>query len=329
MDNIDKKALAELSLDFGVGTNELRLIHQNDRNSVYDYRLNNKEFILKIIRASRSDINLISGELDWIDYLYNNGIRVLRTIPSRRDKLIETIELDGSFFLGFSYEKIGVSESMMECEFVQKLGQVMGRMHKVTKDYEPSDKLFRRPEWFHADWLSCPDKVIHTSQPVIIEKCHEFRERLQALEFNRDSYGLIHDDLHTGNLIISNGEITIIDFECCQYKWFIGDIASALLFNIWKEPNKDMELMKQSAIDFMENLMIGYNSENKIAACWGEHIPLLLKLREMSLYVSCYSEWDLGKINKDQSLFLYRKHNIENDVPYIDIDFSESLLCKT
>jgi len=329
MDDIDKKALAELSLNFGLGTNELRLMQQNDRNSVYDYKLNNKEFILKIIRASQSDINLVLGELDWIDYLYNNGIRVVRAIPSRRDKLIESIELDGSFFLGFSYEKIGISESMMEYEFAQKLGQVMGRMHKVTKNYEPSDKSFRRPEWFHADWLSCPDKVIHPSQSIIIEKCHELRERLQALDFDRDSYGLIHDDLHTGNLIISNGEITVIDFECCHYKWFIGDIASALLFDIWKEPNKDMELMKQSAINFMENLMIGYNRENKIDACWSKYIPVFLELREMSLYVSWYSKWDLGKINKDQTFFLYTKYNIENDVPYIDIDFSESLLCKT
>lgn len=319
--------LSELVKRFGTDIKELKLIHQNSRHCVYEYEIKNRKFILKTARGSGADVNLIKGELDWVNYLYDKGVNVSRAIPSTNSELVESVEVDGSHFSAYSFEKLEIENSAdnnKDSDIAQKLGQIMGQMHVLAKDYKPKDVSSKRPEWYNKDWLKEPDKALHPSHNIVIEKCHDLRKKLSLFDSDKDSYGLIHDDLHMGNVIIFNGKITVIDFECCHYTWFVSDIASALYFHLWKNPNSDIVFLKQSATNFMKNLLIGYSRENHVDRYWLEQMPLFLKLREMSIYVSSGNEsQDVEDIGPDQKLFFYRKHNIENDVPYIDIDFSK------
>ena len=322
---MDKEVLQELARRFGTDIGRLRLLHQNSRNTIYGYELSGGKFVLKVTHRCGSDIDSVKGKLDWINYLYDNGVRVPRIVPSRNDEWLEVTGGHTSCFLAFSYEKVesypsGTSDR--NADLIQKLGRLMGRMHMLTKDYTPPNRSLKRPERYETVWLSDPDTALHPSQSVVIKKCHELQEKLSKFNADRHSYGLIHDDLHMGNLIISNGEITAIDFECCHYTWLVSDIASSLLFAIWKEPDKELEPLRQFAVHFMKNLMEGYNRENHIDAYWIEQMPLFLKLREMSLYVSWYSDWDVNDVSPGQRIFFYRKCNVENDIPYIDIDFA-------
>jgi Ser/Thr protein kinase RdoA (MazF antagonist) len=322
---MNKAELGDLARRFGVDVESFRLLKQDSRHRVYEYELNGRKLILKTTHGPRSHINLIRGELDWINYLYDNGVRVPKAVCSANGRLVEAIEINSLYLLAYSLERLESCDPWdgWNSDLIQKLGQVMGQMHALTRNYKPSEESIKRPEWFEKDWLKEPDKVLHPSHGIIIGKCHELREKLSLLSFDRDSYGLIHDDLHTGNLIVSSGEFAVIDFDCCHYTWLVSDMASALLFAIWKTPESNMEYIKQFAIHFMKNLLTGYNTRNHIDSYWVEQIPLFLKLREMSHYVSSgYENQDVKDINPDQRLFFYWKYNIENDVPYVEADFS-------
>ena len=74
---------------------------------------------------------------------------------------------------------------------------------------------------------------------------------------------------------------------------------------------------------FMRAFMDGYREENQIAPEWLERIPLLLKLREMDLYIIIHAEkaQDLNQWCRD--FMDGRRERIENDIPVIDFDFSE------
>ncbi len=73
----------------------------------------------------------------------------------------------------------------------------------------------------------------------------------------------------------------------------------------------------------MKNFWKGYNKENNIDSYWLKQIPDLLKLREMILYVVLNKKLDLENINENQKNRLNRmRYNIENDIPYVDIDFT-------
>jgi hypothetical protein len=55
-----------------------------------------------------------------------------------------------------------------------------------------------------------------------------------------------------------------------------------------------------------------------------KQIPTFLRLRMVSKYVLHYQEWKSNIMSENRkSAFREWKYKIENDIPYIDIDFSE------
>ena len=193
----------------------------------------------------------------------------------------------------------------------------MGRLHALSRDYLPRPGAPCRPEWHEKEWLARPEAALHPSQDAIIERCHQLREALGRLPRDDASYGLIHDDLHRGNLAIRDGRITVLDFECCHTTWLVSDTASALLFAIWKVPATDPDDAAQFARLFLRHLMVGYRREHHLDGGWLAHLPLFLRLRDVSLYVSWYAGRDLSQDRGEDALFSLRRHNIEHDVPYV------------
>ena len=56
------------------------------------------------------------------------------------------------------------------------------------------------------------------------------RETTRTLGTGRDDWGLIHGDLHPGNLLFHRGEARPIDFSRCGYGHFVYDIAECCRF---------------------------------------------------------------------------------------------------
>ncbi len=103
---------------------------------------------------------------------------------------------------------------------------------------------------------------------------------------------------------------TVIDFECCHHTWLVADIASALLFATWKVPGEDAAEANARARWVLANLLKGYLRERHIAREWLQRMPLFLKLREMSLYVSWHARRDTQEAG-DAPGFAYWLRNVE------------------
>jgi len=118
------------------------------------------------------------------------------------------------------------------------------------------------------------------------------------------------------------GNITLFDFDDCVYGWFIYDIAMALFyaapFDSSESPN--------FAREFMPHFMRGYRRENQLDNAWLQELPYFLKLREIELYAIIHRSFDVSHLDDPwvESYMKGRKERIENDVPFIDLDF-ESL----
>ncbi len=55
---------------------------------------------------------------------------------------------------------------------------------------------------------------------------------LTSLAKTPASYGLIHADLHVGNLLFEGDQLNVIDFDDTAFGFFINDFASALAYQI-------------------------------------------------------------------------------------------------
>ena len=56
------------------------------------------------------------------------------------------------------------------------------------------------------------------------------RERLAAFGTDPDRFGLIHADMRLANLIVEDGNVSVIDFDDCGFGWYMYDLGSSVSF---------------------------------------------------------------------------------------------------
>jgi Ser/Thr protein kinase RdoA (MazF antagonist) len=164
------------------------------------------------------------------------------------------------------------------------------------------------------NWLPPEEKLAQ-------EKFIATIEYLQSLPQDPDGYGLIHQDAHGGNFFVDDGyNITLFDFDDCAYGHYVYDIAMALFYAITNRPDA-----AEFGPHFFGHFMRGYRQENQLDSKWFAEIPHFLKLREFDLYAVVYRSFDLDKLDEHPWVATFmkgRKEKLENDVPYVAMDFS-------
>jgi len=326
--------LKEAASRFGTARSKLIRLHESANinesgatieKALYQYEREGKNFLLRLTMPQYVNFELIPGEADWVNYLADNGVRVPRVIPSEKGNLVEIIEAEDHSCAVVCFEKVeGRPIDFDDCgewngELFAEYGRTIGKMHALSKGYAPTDKSLTRMQWHEQDWL---ESSRLPEESLARRKCEELIQALHTLPEDRDSYGLIHGDAHPWNVLLHEGKIVLTDFDFCESSWFASDIAIILFYAVMA-PMEDMDRTSFAGF-FMHNFMKGYRKENGMNAFWLEQIPSFLRLRMISKYMLHYPEWKSGRMSeKRQSAFSEWKRKIENDIPYLDVDFSE------
>jgi amicoumacin kinase len=154
------------------------------------------------------------------------------------------------------------------------------------------------------------------------QRYQEYFERRLALPRDRDSFGMIHEDAHMGNMFVDeNGRITLFDFDDCNYSWFANDIAIVLFYMITGEEDPAGLTAR-----FMPPFLTGYAHQNKLDPSWLETIPLFLKVREIELFGVLHRSFDNPEEVDNawiKSFMEDRRSRIEADTPYVDFNFTQ------
>jgi Ser/Thr protein kinase RdoA (MazF antagonist) len=317
----NEQILAQALARYGIAKNNVRLL-DGFESFIYEYEKGGRGYILRVSHSSRRTSGMIGGEVEWLNYLAEHGVPAARAVPSDDGQLVEVVDVGDTYFSAVSFEKaLGAHPNREEWRagLPGKLGQIMGRMHALTKRYQPSEARFKRPEW-DEELEGFAEKHLPPSETKVIEKINALLAYLHTLPQDGESYGLVHTDMHGGNFFVDDGKITLFDFDDCQYAWFVYDIALALFYVLPHNcvSEKDVAWAK----DFLEQFLAGYDRENRIAPEWLRQIPYFLKLREMDLYVVIHRSFDLDDLSPWCASFMdNRKYKIENDVPYVDMSF--------
>jgi len=319
----NESILSEAMKLYGIDKNQLKELGALE-SFVFEYVTDGHSYILKITHSFRRTLNDIRGEIEWLNYLYDSGINVSRAVSSQKGNLVEAISAGDSYFLVIAYEKAEgslVTEENWNGQLYEKWGQLMGQIHSASKRYKAKDKTFKRAEWYEDDQLNV-EKYLPPAESKVIEKSYNLIARLKSLPKDINSYGLIHGDFHQRNFFLKEGNITVFDFDDSQYDWFVNDIAIALYYAIWWNLKKGCNKV-YFAKDFYTNFMKGYNKENKIESYWLKQIPDFLMLRHILVFVILHQIFDMNNLSeKEKELVTRIKYEIENEVPLVDIEFS-------
>ena len=318
--------LAQISTKYAMDPGSLKKIGGFE-NYIYGYTLNEKEYVLRITHSSHRNSDMVQGELEWVEYLSLNGADVCRPIVSINNQLVETVPLaDHQYFIATAFEKaLGrhITASDINDSLFYTWGKVIGRMHRLTKNYAPINLVTKRLPWYEDKLFTDCKSYLPEGHALVAEKLIALMNKLKTLPQDRDSYGLIHTDVHHGNFFLNDGDITVFDFDDCSYMFFVSDIAIALFYCLLKMDTPEDRLA--FANRFLEAFLRGYREENQLADYWISLLPDFLKLRELELYVVVYRSCDMDNPGPWESNYMRnRKASIENDIPFLGVPWDLS-----
>lgn len=315
--------LAQAAEHYGVEVQTIS--HLRDAaNTFYQFTQEGKGRILRLTPASRRDQNVVLAETEWIDYLAAHNVRVSKVIRSREGRPVEVLDDGNTMFFAVVFEKmpgIHPEGEQITSDVLRKWGRALGRLHKISKEYQPANPAIRRPEWSELEVFQL-DRYIPSSEPLVKAKCREMLNTLHQLPTDPENYGLIHADPEPWNFLMQGGELTFIDFDDSCYHWYAFDVAVAVWDAVLAAGVIDQDSFARHT---WTQFYRGYRQENRLSAFWLKQIPLFLQLRVMEDYASAYMTWDMDSLKEWQKYLLNQQRQaIENGAPVLKTAFVEN-----
>lgn len=283
--------------------------------------------ILRIGHASRRTADLVQGEAEFLNHLYQGGLSVPRVIPSDHGCLVEQIPArDGTIFLATLFTHAPGHPPLPNqwgADLFSNMGAFMGQLHQLSKGFHPSEPHFTRYDIEHdfAEMMAIGQKSLPPGDQPILDAYQDVIDTILHLPKDPAGYGLCHVDFHRGNFFLTDdGKITLFDFDDCQYAWFIYDIAMALFYAISPDCTTPENLAEARRL--LSHFWQGYQKENDLDGEWLKSIPLFLRLREIDLYFVIHRSMDMDNLDSWCSRYMEgRREKIINKMPYCGMDY--------
>lgn len=261
-------------------------------NFIYEFKRENEEVILRFVHSTHRTYNHVLAEIEFIDYLSKNGANVSTIIKNNKDQIAFKIRCENNeFFTVSAFTKAPgtfVKEQRFNDDFNYMFGKAVGKLHKLAKTYEPKHKRYH---WHEEDYIEIGERNLPEDMMYLIDLAKEHRELLMKYEATKEDYGLIHTDLHFGNMFYDGEVLTFFDWDDASYKHFISDIAIIIFYQFGLSPLTD-EQIEDKTIDFLKPFLKGYETENKLDKKWFKELNHFFRLRVLILILVVYAAGD-------------------------------------
>lgn len=233
-----KLAALEALQNYNLDWEHIRFIQLSDTCTFQIDTSKNGSFLLRI-HTGMSQEEIIS-EMDWLDYLNKTlDITIPKGILDRNGFQTVRIDLEDGFY---SYASLmrwvegTLASGGLSDEQIFKEGILLAKLHKTSEAFELTPN-FVRPHLGEQSFIRAMsrlnkyyDRFLSNEEFQLYQSAAErILSWIPKLHRDSRSYGLIHGDLHQGNIIFHNGEPRPIDFGRCGFGYFLYDIAHTIL----------------------------------------------------------------------------------------------------
>ncbi|MDQ6420437.1 phosphotransferase [Paenibacillus sp. LHD-117] len=326
---------------YGLEGYEHKLVkaHDGGRNVVYNCEKEGAEAkILRIAFLNDRSREDFLAEVEYIRYLFEHGGSVSDVVSSRKGNLLEEISHHNHTFFICLFEKARgkrfvdnhyrYREGVPIAEYYFNCGKVLGKLHQISKGYNPVHRRYRFFDKYNAEYI---DKRIPGSFSLLKEKLVELLKTLEGLDRNRESFGMVHFDYNDGNYSIDfdTGQITVYDFDNSCYCWYMFDLASLWTNGVgWIQFEPDAGKRKKFMDDYFQTALEGYRSETRIEDSMLEKLPLFIQVNLMEGIVDAFEVMrNNGEEPECDEELSYRIKCLEDDIPYMGF-FHEIYSCE-
>ncbi|MDR9854711.1 phosphotransferase [Paenibacillus sp. VCA1] len=292
--------LSKAAKSFAFDVSTLRLI-SNSTNAVYRFTKNSESFILRLSEKPPAYAEKIRGELDWLQFLGQNGIRVSLPVRTIDHDIMAVFAENETCFIATVFEPapgtfFDKNDPLLWGEAVfKRWGETMGKMHRLSRHFKPSNDAEKREDW--SRWKIGNPYLRHGKYAVLLEKLRKLENIMDSLPREGNAYGLIHNDFHPYNFHIDGDLMTVFDFDDCLYGWFSLDIAIAAAHAVWwGSPKEDRKSKNEFAKKFLNDFLEGYFKHYHLDRDWIQRIPMFMDYRNI-----CSFFWWLHHWNGDEN----------------------------
>lgn len=294
-------------------------------NFIYEYKKDEQEYVIRFVHSKHRSFEYVFAELEFIDYLAKNNANVSTVVATVDNELVFKVPCENNhYFTVCVFTKAQgtfVKHHDINDDFLEMFGKAVGYMHKLTKTFSPVHKRYH----FHEeDYIELGRKYLKEEDKQMIEQAVEITEKIKAYGMNEDGYGLIHTDLHFGNMFYDQKELTFFDFDDASYKHFISDIAIIIFYTFMYYDKEDKE---KTIANFIKPFLKGYETENKLDPIWIDRLNDFFRLRITILYFVIFAEGDeLIQSDWGKKFTSIYRDVILNDTNFIDIEILKGYL---
>jgi Ser/Thr protein kinase RdoA (MazF antagonist) len=235
---IQWKAAANLSLEkYDIKVRKITFIQISDHVT---YRIDtdsNERYLLRV-HINELNNNEIMSELLYLDFLTSNGFDTPRGIKNKTGKYITEVEVGGTLVncTLMKWVEGRFIHKELKPNHVHCAGELMAKLHNKSMDFKPNEE-FARPIWGEKSLREAGDKLGNYYLAFMSQNEYELMQKavdkicncINLLDETVDTFGVIHADLHWGNIIYHKGQPRAIDFGRSGFGFHLYDIAQSLV----------------------------------------------------------------------------------------------------
>ena len=265
------------------------------------YRITDRDGSIRVLRVYardkhwvRSDSDLLF-ELELLEKLAAAGLPVSH--PYRRrgpgDALLGRLDApegERRFALFTFAHGASANDRPLSIGQLSRFGAEVAKLHAAMDAFRSDHGRYHLDQSVLVDMpLAAIGRYATAEQEASYAKLCQLAQRLadyvSALELAAPAYGLLHGDIHDGNLnVASNGEFVLLDFDLCGFGWRAYELS-----NYYRGPDDPKgERANWTA------LLDGYETVRVLSQSERDALPI---------FAACRGLWDIGDLLRDAHMF--------------------------
>ena len=207
-------------------------------------------YVMRLHRYNHRTDAQVQTEIRYMQMLFSAGLAVSEVVPTLQNTGFATVrDTAGREYQVDVQHWVPQSAPLGDCgdawagaehpstDSFRQLGEVCGQFHKVS---HRTGKIpgFSRDAWDAEGLVGSPPlwgdprrlATNDTDRATIDTAMQNIRNALEQLGSGPEVYGVIHADFSPENVLLSPGQLTLIDFDDFGEGWWLFDLATVLFW---------------------------------------------------------------------------------------------------
>ena len=243
-------------------------------NAVYPFFDDNGLNFLRLCPAQEKSLEMVAGEIEFIEYLIDCGFAAMKPIAGFSQKKCRQIDTPWGEYCVSAFRRVcgtSIEDTELTESVLYAYGRALGELHRLSMDFVPRHKRTTYEEVAIEMKLYLPEELCSVLDCVM--------ENLAQIPRNRENFGLVHYDFEPDNVFydVNTGKIHVIDFDDCLYHYYALDVEQSLDSLAELIPENEWQTAKEIFLN-------GYRSEHSLPAEMEEKLPLMRQFVNLRAY---------------------------------------------